>query len=459
MINLKEFFKDNATNFGSLRNCERISTDTRGIQEGDLFWALAGENFDGFNYLKGAIEKGAIGCVFEYSEDRKEVIESMVIDFPEVFFVGVKNSEESFQGLAKYHHQEWIKGKNKKTIGITGSNGKTTTKELMAGVLDELFPGKTLFTLGNLNNHLGLPMTQLRLKNEHDICILEMGTNHPGEIKFLCELGGPDFGIITNVGQSHLEFFESEENVFIEKRILCDYVKSRGGVCVLDGDNIHLNKINSSSEIVKVGLSDQDIILKTNGVALDLSGKIEIAIEAPHIFGDHNFKNLSLVLTLLLTMFPELKNEIESACKVLKLPENHRSQFIEKDGKVFFLDAYNANPSSMLTSLKTFLKYLNEKGLSKEKALFVLGDMNELGDNSPRYHEEIGEFLGGSVNSNAVFVGRFSEHYKNGFKGSCELFQNSDELKVKWSDLVKEAESVFIKGSRTLQLESLMALN
>lgn len=463
MINIKNFIDSNTLEnlvIGTVKNPERISTDTRTLLEGDCFLALSGENFDGNKYLEAAIEKGAKGCIHRNDEDTKRSVDKLSTKYPEVYFVGVDNPEKYFQALAKYHHQEWRRSGETITIGITGSNGKTTTKELLAGILEDLFPGKILFTQGNLNNHLGVPMTMLRLKEMHTVCILEIGTNHPGEISFLCDLGDPEAGIITTIGQSHLEFFHNEENVFKEKRSLFDHVNNKKGKFSVDYDNDFLRKLESSDHLMKLGYENGgDVKLSLKGRELGFEGRINLTLEAPYLMGEHNFKNLSLVVGLLISLYPEKETEIIKSCKTLKLPNNNRSEMRRVGNVEYFLDAYNANPSSMIASLKMYFESLGEKGLAVTDALFVLGDMNELGERSPDYHREIGSYLNQQQVSSVVFVGRFSQFYKEGFGKDCLVFESTDELKKEWSSVSKGYSEVFLKGSRTLQLESLVAQN
>ena len=460
MIELSKFVELNSAEekvLGKVCPARRISTDTRSLLEGDIFLALSGESFDGNKYIEAAIEKGAKGIV--YRTDNNLNIEELFTSFPEVFFIGVNNTEKYFQSLAKDHHTRWREGRRTVTIGITGSNGKTTTKELLSGLLEFLFPQKILFTKGNLNNHLGVPMTLLRLTPEEDVCILEMGTNHPGEIGFLCDLGDPDAGIITNIGQSHLEFFETEENVFKEKRTLFDYVTKRDGYFSVDGDNAFLKTLPANEKTVLSGFKTGNVKLKNNSTKLLISGDLELEVDCPLIFGIHNFKNLALSLSLILKLYPEKKEELKSACLKLELPKNNRSELIFRDDKIIYLDAYNANPSSMIASLETFKSYLNDKKLDLTQSCFVLGDMNELGEKSPEYHEEIGKLLNIMKIPNVLFVGRFCEFYKKGFGPSALSFESTKELQESWPSLFKKYSYFFLKGSRTLQLESLMTLN
>ncbi len=459
MIKIDDFVNKNKDQFfGKIRQVERVSTDTRTIQEGDLFLALSGENFDGNKFIESAITKGASGCIYRIDENFNA--SDLFTKFPEVFLIGVDNTEKYLQDLAKFHQNNWrSRSNNSKTIGITGSNGKTTTKELLAYICESLFPGEVLYTSGNLNNHLGVPMTMLRLKNKHRICILEMGTNHPGEIPFLCNLGDPDAGIITTVGQSHLEFFETEENVFKEKRSLYDYVNNKKGFFSIDGDNRHLKKLILDDLTVSVGLRDGNTKAVLTGTKMELKGKVDLTLEAPSLFGVHNFKNLALSASLMVQMFPEKIKEIESCCLNISLPSNNRSELIDRDGKSIFLDAYNANPSSMIASLETFTTFLKDRSKDLSKSLFVLGDMNELGNRSPEYHEEIGRYLKSLNISEVIFVGRFSKFYNKGYSEAGKCYANVDELKHDWADCYERYSNFFLKGSRTLQLETLVALN
>lgn len=438
---------------GKVKPVSRVSTDTREIIEGDLFVALSGENFDGNSYLIEAIKKGAKGCLFKNTAENLVQVNSLYNEYPEVFFIGTACTEKYFQSLASFHLSEWRLSKNKKTIAITGSNGKTTTKELMAGVLENIFPEKVLYTSGNLNNHLGVPMTILRLNETYDVCILEMGTNHPGEISILCDIGDPESGIITSIGQSHLEFFINESNVFKEKKCLYEHVHSKSGFFAVDSDNEYLDKMEDNEKLIKVSFEKGRI--KYEGQKLSFLDH-DMEITCPQLIGKHNFKNLAVVLSLLIELFPDKKTDIFESAKRVKLPENNRSQFIKNKDQLVFLDAYNANPSSMKAALDSFKNYLDDSDLELKESLFVLGDMNELGKNSREYHQELGNVLKEMKVANAIFVGRYSEDYALGFKGDSRVYKNTEALKQDWSKVSKGFTSVFLKGSRTLQLESLM---
>lgn len=457
MIALEKFnnnTKLSKLTLGKVKPVRKVSTDTRAILEGDLFVALEGENFDGNTYLREAIKKGAKGCLFKNNEENLERAKELYSEYPEVYFIGTDCTEKYFQELATFHLHEWRDKRETLTIGITGSNGKTTTKELMAAVLEEVFPGKTLFTQGNLNNHLGVPMTLLRLDKSFDICILEMGTNHPGEISFLCKLGDPDAGIITSIGQSHLEFFLNEANVFKEKRSLYEHVKKKNGFFAVDGDNPFLKKIENEKNLLKVSFEGEKV--QYEGQSLKFEGELELTCKG--LLGKHNFKNLAVVLSLLISIFPEEKIKLLEAAKKIKLPDNNRSQFIKNKDQVIFLDAYNANPSSMKAALESFKNYLESNKFNLNDSLFVLGDMNELGKKSSEYHEEIGHSLNELNIRQAIFVGRFANDYAKGFSGEFRIFTSTEELKKEWITLSEKYSSVFLKGSRTLQLESLMTL-
>ena len=246
--------------------------------------------------------------------------------------------------------------------------------------------------------------------------------------------------------------------MFKEKRSLYDYVKAKDGYFSVDGDNEFLKTLDENDKLSKLGFENGTTKLSLHGTKLDFSGALNFALDAPHLFGVHNFKNLALSVSLVLQLFPDKEEKVVRACKDLLLPKNNRSELIEKNEKLIFLDAYNANPSSMIASLETFKSFLEDNNKSLEDCLFVLGDMNELGEKSSEYHEQIGGFLKSMGIIHAAFVGRFAKFYNSGFGGTGKTFATTESLKDNWQEHCSACSNIFLKGSRTLQLESLVAL-
>ena len=214
---------------GEYSNTEiSITTDSRSMTSENVFLALKGENFDGFDYMNPALEKGVEVVIYTHLPERTEIVKSLKERYKDVLFIAVGNTLKYLQDSASWWMREWQKSNGGITIGLTGSNGKTTTKELLFAQAEIILKDKVLCTAGNFNNHIGVPLTVLRIKNKHKLAIIEMGTNHPGEIEVLCNIANPKFGLITNVGAAHLEFFKDESGVLKEKSSLYDYINKHG---------------------------------------------------------------------------------------------------------------------------------------------------------------------------------------------------------------------------------------
>lgn len=442
-----------------------LSTDTRKLTHGEVFLALVGENFNGAEYVKTALELGACGIILEGSNNGgDEIILSLKKEYPQAFFIVVDNSLKYLQELAHLHIKSWkeFKGEKAWIIGITGSNGKTTTKEMLAHILRTLNLGEVYFTPGNFNNHIGVPLTLLAVEEIHNFVIVEMGTNHPGELEVLCKIAIPNSGIITNIGSSHLEFFHNEESVFVEKRTLFDFVMkntSDKGPFIVKGNDPYLKKLitkNSSKNVVSYGDEHCQIKadLSVNQAVIHLSNDT-IILKNENILGRHNFENLVATFLLADLLVPNMRAKIQEASSSF-IPRNNRSTWIEEKGKKFFLDAYNANPSSMEAALESFVDFLNLEKVDLKNCLFILGDMNELGDSSLSFHEGIGAKLTKLNIDNALFVGRYSAAYQLGFKKKSKEFSSTKDLVLEWPQLKEKWDYFFIKGSRSLHLESLM---
>lgn len=431
---------------GKIPNGEfQLCTDSRKYQSGELFYAINGEKFDAFDYIDGVIERNCPLVVFESNEKNLKKLEELNTEV--TCFIEVENSLVYLQDIGRNRRDEF-KSNGGVIIGITGSNGKTSHKEMMKALLESAFPGVVHSTKGNLNNHIGVPLTLLDLLNKHEICILEMGTNHPGEIPFLCELGDHDHGLITNIGASHLEFFHTEENVFKEKRALFDHVeKKKKGFFVVPGTDVFLSTLTGET-LTKTSFSKNG-----SKVEFEVSGTA-FEFDNPNLGGDYNYSNMVSCLSLLCLVYPKHAETFLEAASNYKLPEMNRANWVVKNKFNIFLDAYNANPSSMKASLEYFNQFVQSEGLTRENTLIILGDMNELGEKSPEYHSEIGEILKASKFENLIFVGRFADQYKQG-AGTGKVCGKVDELNADNLGL-ENITHVFIKGSRSLQLESLL---
>lgn len=439
-----------------------INTDSRKFNSGEVFVALKGENFDAFNFLGDIVQKNPSVVVFDTNGERELYIEGLVLNHPNICFIGVDDSLVFLQRLATEHVQRWRKSgtQKKRIIGITGSNGKTTHKEMVTGLLKAIEGKAVLATKGNLNNHIGVPLTVLNLTSEHNVGVIEMGMNHPGEIAFLCDIADPDCGLITSIGSAHIEFMGSVEAIFKEKSSLYHYVqkKTNGqGEFVVNADDEYLNKISSAPGVISFGEKGGHNLVSIQGsqISLVLHNK-KLLITNKNIQEHYNLKNLVCAFMLVSSLYPNQLDLLVQAAEQFSLPSNNRSQWIDDQGRKIFLDAYNANPSSMKTSLESFFTFLSENNVSANEALFVLGDMNELGDFAPKYHREIGEYLKQMGALHVVFIGRFHAFYKEGYGSEGIYFNKKDDFQSEWVEKRKNHRFIFIKASRSLQLESLI---
>lgn len=420
--------------YTSFLNATKVCTDTRKLEQGDLFFALSGPNFDGNKFAQQALNMGASAVV----------IDQLNLDLESENVFVVKNSLETLQALATYHRQKL----NTPLIALTGSNGKTTTKELIREILAAKY--KVLATEGNLNNHIGVPLTLLKLKPHHQIGIIEMGANHPGEIAQLSEITKPNWGYVTNFGKAHLEGFGSLQGVIQSKSELYKYLISQKQNILINGDDLEQVKQTQGHKITRFGHTQEaDFhweILNTDeeGVRIQFQGNSYPS----KLYGAYNRSNIAAALS-----FGALFNvSVEAAQKALYnyVSKNNRSQKIKIHQTEYILDAYNANPTSMLAALEAFDQ---EKKLKKA---VVLGDMMELGSTSAIEHQNILDHCLGLSIERIITIGKqfyasSNPNEKIDKYETLSAFMESFEL-VNW-----EFDQVLIKGSRALELEKLIS--
>ncbi|MCM4164447.1 MULTISPECIES: UDP-N-acetylmuramoyl-tripeptide--D-alanyl-D-alanine ligase [unclassified Arenibacter] len=409
----------------------QVCTDTRKISPNCLFFALKGDNFNGNSYAAQALDKGASYAVVdedEFAGSHKTIL--------------VKNVLTTLQNLAQFH-RNYCKAK---VIGLTGSNGKTTTKELITAVLSRKY--KTIATKGNLNNHIGVPLTLLSIAPDTEMAIVEMGANHLKEIEFLCELARPDYGYITNFGKAHLEGFGSEEGVIKGKSELYDFLTGHDKSIFFNADD-PIQKKKLASVIKKYGFSQNN----NEFFKIELIGSdpfVKIAVDDIHIttqlVGSYNFTNCCAAILIgkfFNVALSEIKKGIENY-----IPQNNRSQIIDKNGHHIILDAYNANPTSMKAALENFHE------LKADYKVAFLGDMFELGKMAEKEHQEIAN-LATNMNMDQVFL--IGENFFR-TKDTYNKFRSFDHLKETLNnDTIKNA-TILIKGSRGMALERILDL-
>tara|TARA_B100000614_G_scaffold260902_1_gene288987 strand:+ start:94 stop:1395 length:1302 start_codon:yes stop_codon:yes gene_type:complete len=414
-----------------------VVTDSRISVENSFFVALKGKNFDGNNFAKEAIKKGASYALVNIEVKSKNNNK----------FIYVNDTLKTLQKLANYH-RKIIKTK---IIAITGSNGKTTTKELLNEILSKEF--KTFATEGNLNNHIGVPLSLLNIKKDCDYAVIELGANHIGEIRELCEIAEPDYGLITNFGYAHIEGFGSFQGVIKGKSELYDYITGKKGRIFINVDDPIQERwlnYNSTSTYGKTSKADYKID-QINKRGKPISIKIENLIIESQLFGDYNYSNVGASVAL--SKFLGVSNQkIKKGIKSY-VPANNRSQIIIKKNNTIVLDAYNANPSSMIASINSFLKN------NPKNSIAILGDMLELGTYREEGHMKIIEITENSDFEELIFIGdifyKFSKKL-NYQEKKIHFFKKKNEANSYLQKRNFENKNILIKGSRKIKLESIV---
>lgn len=409
--------------------CNSISTDTRKIENNSMFVALKGENFDANTFAEEALVKGAKYVIIDnptYAVSDKTIL--------------VENSLTALQQLATYH-REFLKIP---IVALTGSNGKTTTKELIHVVLAKKF--KTKATKGNLNNHIGVPLTLLSFSKETEIGIVEMGANHQKEIEFLCEIAKPDYGYITNFGKAHLEGFGGVEGVIKGKSEMYSHLKTHNKTVFVNLDDAIQN--DKTTDFNRITFSQKDI--SANVFINEVSANPFVKIKTlnteikSHLIGLYNANNINAAITIG-NYFGVSENDIKEAIEKY-IPENNRSQLITKNSNEIILDAYNANPSSMKVALENFIQLENKNKVA------ILGDMYELGQESLAEHKYIVDFISENNSLECYFVGK--DFFKNKIENSnFHFYENFEQFSNALENKNWRNNTILIKGSRGMALE------
>ena len=410
----------------------KVSIDTRKIEPNSIFVAIKGERFDANTFAKEALEKGASYVIIDnehYHIDDRTIL--------------VENSLETLQELAKFHRHFL----NIPIIALTGSNGKTTTKELINVVLEKKFNTKA--TIGNLNNHIGVPLTLLSFTKETQIGIVEMGANHQKEIEFLCDIAQPDYGYITNFGKAHLEGFGGVEGVIKGKSEMYTYLKAHEKSVFVNLDDKIQNEKTQHFHRITFSQKDKNVNVFIDDVSANPFVKIEthgVEINS-HLIGLYNANNINAAITIG-NHFEVSTDDIKAAIESY-IPENNRSQLLTKGSNEIILDAYNANPSSMMVALENFIQ------LDKANKCIIIGDMYELGAESLAEHKAIVDFLYQNSSFECHFVGK--DFFANSIQKSNFHFYNTFEDFTKFLSSVKlENKTMLIKGSRGMALERVL---
>lgn len=405
-------------------SCNSFTTDTRKIKKGSVFFALKGENFNGNSFAEEAIQKGAKYAIID--EEKYQTKENIIL---------VKNVLSTLQKLASFHRKKL----NIPIIALTGSNGKTTTKELINAVLKTTF--NTSATQGNLNNHIGVPLTLLSMTKKTEIGIVEMGANHLNEIKALCNIAQPNYGYITSFGKAHLEGFGSFDGVIKGKTELYKFLEKNNGKAFINKED--KLQLENSKNNTTIGFSQKEV--KLISTMPFVSVKFKEAIINSNLFGFYNYSNIMAAICI--GNYFNISTEKIAFGIENYTPNNNRSQQIKKGTNMFFLDAYNANPTSMTLALKNF------NSLEKKNKIIFLGDMFEVGATSLTEHQKIADLVA-TMNFKKVYL--IGETFFKTKTENAVKFKSFEDFKNAKLNLTFNHSSILIKASRGMALERIL---
>ncbi|MES2284373.1 MAG: UDP-N-acetylmuramoyl-tripeptide--D-alanyl-D-alanine ligase [Bacteroidota bacterium] len=419
-----------------------VCTDTRDIKKDSIFFALKGDNFNANKFAEQALDSGCSLVVIDEEIYKKD----------ERYFL-VEDVLSTLQALANHHRKQL----SIPIISITGTNGKTTSKELLNAVLSQKY--NVLATKGNLNNHIGVPLTLLNITKQHEIAIVEMGANHVGEIAMLCAIAEPDFGMITNIGKAHLEGFGGYEGVIKAKSELYQFIQQKGGKLFVNADNKLLEQLSAGIDKVTFGTSESvdfegQFVESNPFVKLKCKAKNDIQpieekpVITTQLIGNYNFENI-LAAACIGHYFDVSDQQIKAGLENY-VPANNRSQVMQTKSNLLLLDAYNANPSSMNAAIENFAQ------MDQPNKMAILGDMLELGDDSAKEHDSIVNLLNSKNITNLILVGPF--FMEAGKSSSAKTFSNSDEVVDYFKQHPVKDSTILIKGSRGIKLEKVVEL-
>jgi UDP-N-acetylmuramoyl-tripeptide--D-alanyl-D-alanine ligase len=410
-----------------------VCTDTRKITKNCFFFALKGENFNGNLFAQEALDKGAMRAVVDEISVHKNTGETILHG----------NALSLLQKLATFHRNYL----QVPVISLTGSNGKTTTKELINAVLSQKY--KTTATSGNFNNHIGVPLTLLSMDQNTEIGVVEMGANHQKEIEFLSEIAQPDYGYITNFGKAHLEGFGGVEGVIKGKSELYKYLEQNDKMVFVNGNDKKQMELTANLKryIFGSGEFNCPVQLKdaTDSLKLEYKG---VSIQS-NLIGIYNFHNIAAAIAI--GEFFEVPAEKIKTAVESYVPQNNRSQILRKNGVEFIMDAYNANPTSMMAALENF------KNVKGDNKLMILGDMFELGEAAAKEHQQIVEFLASNPFGKAYLLGS-NFNGTTSSKDHIKSFETFDQFSREWKKLNLKGARILVKGSRGMALERVLDL-
>ncbi len=421
----------------------RISTDTRKIEKDNLFIALKGGNFNGNDYAVLAIEKGASIVIVDEVKFKPEELNNKGT------IIKVKDTKEALADLARFYRKKL----GIKVVGITGSTGKTSTKDLIAAFLSGKY--RVFKTQGNFNNEIGLPLMIFELSKDYDIAVLEMGTSNFGEINRLASIAIPDVAAITNVGVSHIEYLKTRENILKEKLCITDFFKDKNSL-ILNCENDMLKTVDECDKfnLEKVGYDDsydlyaKNVELTSEITAFDVVAKDDKSYRFTlNMVGQHNVLN-ALIGIQISKDFGLTFEEMEEGLKNFNAT-SMRLEFINKNDFSIINDSYNASPDSMKAALEVLKNY------SGSRKIAVLGTMGELGDYAKEAHTEVGEFAIGKADI-LLTTGEFKKCYEEGFKENTITFETKQELMESLTNMIKPNDTILVKASRSARFEEII---
>lgn len=419
----------------------KVCIDTRKIEKNNIYFALKGENFNGNEFVIEAFNKGASIAIIDevLYKDNKEVRGTII---------KVENSEKALLDLAKFYRAKL----GLKVIGVTGSCGKTSTKDLIAALLSEKY--KVFKTKGNFNNQIGLPLMVLELDKSIDVAVLEMGMSDLGEIDILANCARPDIAVITNIGLSHIENLKTQDNILKAKSEIFNYF-NENNILIINGEDEYLSKIkNKCFEIIKIGYNHEydinayNIILREDNSTFNISlDNQEYKFDLP-MLGKHNILNCMLAIGVA----KKLNVTIEEMIKGINNLEatSMRLEIIKNRSNIIINDCYNASPDSMKSSLDVLNTYKDKRKVA------ILGTMNELGDESIKAHIEIGEYAKDKVDL-LIAIGKYKNEYKKGYsKENIIIFETKEEFINKKETIIKKNDVILVKASRGIKFEEII---
>ena len=412
-----------------------ISTDTRTIKKNNIFFCLKGEKFDGNLFIDQAFHLGASFVIYD---DEK-------LNYKSEKAIKVKNVLKTLQALAKYHRSKF----NIPVIGLTGSNGKTTSKELINSVLSQKF--NITFTSNNFNNHIGVPLTILKINRKTDIAIIEMGANHLGEIDLLCNIADPNIGYITNFGKAHLEGFGGIEGVIKGKSELYEYIRESKGVVLINNDDRIQREKSRGINTFSFGKSKKSdfLIYNTSSNKNLCEASLNDKKITSNLYGEYNFENINASIAMGIHFglsFDQIENGIKNY-----IPKNNRSEMIKTKKNLLFVDSYNANPTSMKLSIQSFMKF------KEVKKTLILGDMHEIGKTYLIEHERILNSVKNNKDLKIFLVGKIFNKLKFN-SGRIHFFNETNELIEYFKKNLITGHTILLKGSRKINLEKVIPI-